>query len=154
MIENWNSVVQPDDYIFHLGDFSAGAGKVPNGYEKLKKISKVLNGEKHLIRGNHDHYTDEQYKKDLGFASVHDYILYKNLFLCHYPLIIDNYTKPEMIPYFNDMKTLFKQSGADYLVHGHSHKKQYKGKRINTAVDCNNFTPISLDDLILPKAEL
>jgi len=147
IIRNWNSVVRPEDYVFHLGDFSAGVGKVTDGYDKLKKIASLLNGEKHLIRGNHDHYSNDAYINDFGFTSVNDYVVYKNLFLCHYPLIIDKYTKPEMIDNFNSLKKLFKESNASYLIHGHSHKTNFGGKRINVSVDLHDFTPVSLDDL-------
>ena len=148
MIERWNSVVNPEDYVFHLGDFSAGVGKHNNGYEKLKKIASLLNGEKHLIRGNHDHYTDEQYKNDFGFASVQDYVVYKEYFLCHYPLIIDKYTKERHIENFQKMKEIFKQSGSKYLVHGHSHRKRFGGKRINVAVEQLEYSPILEENLL------
>ena len=142
MIQRWNSVVKPEDYVFHLGDFSAGVGKHENGYEKLMKIASLLNGEKHLVRGNHDHYTDKQYINDFGFTSVNDYIVYKNLFLCHYPLIIDEYTTGKKLEIFTSLREKFKNSNADYLIHGHSHMKQFKGKRINVAVEQINYTPV------------
>jgi len=151
IIENWNKVVNPDDYVFHLGDFSAGVGKVPGGYEKLMKIASLLNGEKHLIKGNHDHFKDEQYIRDFHFSSVQDYAIYKNLFLCHYPLIIDSYTKPHLIDTFKKLKELFKESGSDYLIHGHSHRKKFGGKRINVAVEQTNYKPISLDYFVSYK---
>ena len=48
LIQNWNSVVTPDDTVFHLGDFCFG-----NGY-KWYEILGQLNGHIYLIRGNHD----------------------------------------------------------------------------------------------------
>ena len=48
MIDNWNRAVGPEDTVFHLGDF---AFAVPS---RIKEIASQLNGEIHLIRGNHD----------------------------------------------------------------------------------------------------
>lgn len=48
MIENWNSVVNPDDKVFHLGDFSF------LNKEATRAIVARLHGYKILILGNHD----------------------------------------------------------------------------------------------------
>ena len=48
LIENWNSVVSPDDLVFHLGDFSVG------GAAEWTSLLNKLNGEIFLILGNHD----------------------------------------------------------------------------------------------------
>ena len=48
LIENWNSVVKPDDIVFHLGDFAFA----PNS--KWKTLLQALNGKIYLIVGNHD----------------------------------------------------------------------------------------------------
>ena len=48
LITNWNSVVQPGDEVYHLGDFAfASKGKVVELLCRLKGI-------KHIIAGNHD----------------------------------------------------------------------------------------------------
>lgn len=148
IIENWNKVVSSNDYVFHLGDVSAGLSKHKDGYNKLKKIMNLLNGEKHLIRGNHDYFSNDEYISDFGFKSVNDYIVYKEYFLCHYPLIIDSYTKPKHKEMFNSLKQTFKENNSKYLVHGHSHLKKYGGKRINVSVDLTNFFPIEEANLI------
>lgn len=50
LIDNWNSVVGPDDHVYHLGDFCFG------NVEKWNTVLApgVLNGHIHLILGNHD----------------------------------------------------------------------------------------------------
>ena len=45
LINNWNSIVNEDDLIFCLGDFS---------FREADRYAKYLNGEIILIRGNHD----------------------------------------------------------------------------------------------------
>jgi calcineurin-like phosphoesterase family protein len=69
LIANWNDKVQPDDHVFHLGDFCYGCK--PDSY-----IGK-LNGNIHLINGSHDKWANE--KTCVGFdghdkrISVDDY---------------------------------------------------------------------------------
>lgn len=56
MIENWNKVVQKDDKIYHLGDVCFNRNK---GDEILSR----LNGNKILIKGNHDRFKPLWYLK-------------------------------------------------------------------------------------------
>lgn len=48
LIQEWNTKVQPDDIIIHLGDFCF------KGVESTESFLCQLNGKKILIRGNHD----------------------------------------------------------------------------------------------------
>lgn len=48
LVEQWNSQVQPNDEVFHLGDWCFG------GIDKISATIKQLNGRKHFIIGNHD----------------------------------------------------------------------------------------------------
>lgn len=55
MIDQWNSVVKPQDKVYHLGDVYMGGSR---GYtEHLLKHR--LNGHKRLILGNHDNGKDQ-----------------------------------------------------------------------------------------------
>ena len=47
LIINWNNVVPKDGVVFHLGDFQFG------GSALFQRIFPRLNGEIHLILGNH-----------------------------------------------------------------------------------------------------
>ncbi|MDP4021746.1 metallophosphoesterase [Methylobacterium sp. NEAU 140] len=49
LIAAWNAVVGPDDTVWHLGDFAAGASR-----PRCAEIFSALNGRKFLVRGNHD----------------------------------------------------------------------------------------------------
>ena len=49
LIARWNETVGPDDEIWHLGDFAAGASRA-----RCAEIFGRLNGTKRLIKGNHD----------------------------------------------------------------------------------------------------
>lgn len=48
LVENWNAVVGPDDYVFHLGDIAFG------GDDTWETWIPKLNGKICLILGNHD----------------------------------------------------------------------------------------------------
>jgi len=48
LVENWNSVVGPEDEVWHLGDYALGDRARGLGY-----LSR-LNGTKYLVAGNHD----------------------------------------------------------------------------------------------------
>lgn len=49
LVDRWNATVGPDDTVWHLGDFAAGASR-----EHCAAVFAALNGVKRLIRGNHD----------------------------------------------------------------------------------------------------
>ena len=82
LINNWNSVVTPEDIIYHLGDFGFGTK------EELQEIFDRLNGYKYLIMGNHDRKS-KTYYQGLGFIKVYKtkYELDKYV-LSHYPIIV------------------------------------------------------------------
>ena len=46
IISNWNSVVDKDDIVYHLGDFILG--------DNISDFINKLNGKIYLVRGNHD----------------------------------------------------------------------------------------------------
>ena len=83
LINNWNNVVDKDDFVYILGDVS--------WYGKLKEdeILNRLNGDKILIRGNHDDNTTSSY-----YFQVADYMEVKDgdkkVVLSHYPILSFN----------------------------------------------------------------
>jgi calcineurin-like phosphoesterase family protein len=58
MIEQWNSVVKPQDKVYHLGDVFVGVQRA----HEAEEIMKSLNGHKRLILGNHDHVHAPYYR--------------------------------------------------------------------------------------------
>ncbi len=78
LIKRWNSVVKPNDNVYHLGDFSLG------GKAKVIEIGRRLNGHKRLIMGNHDVYPIDYYLA--VFERVYGCIFYKEFILSHVPL--------------------------------------------------------------------
>lgn len=51
IIKRWNELIDKNDRVIHLGDFSVGGS-----IEKIEKIIERLNGKITLVLGNHDTY--------------------------------------------------------------------------------------------------
>jgi calcineurin-like phosphoesterase family protein len=82
LISNWNSIVQPKDSVWHLGDFG-----FTRNVEDAEKVFNRLNGDKHLVKGNHDQNNKVTQSK-LRWGSIHDVkmLSFENdhFFLSHY----------------------------------------------------------------------
>lgn len=131
MIDNWNTIVQPGDLVYHLGDF---AFTTP---EEATKIAKRLKGQKYLVWGNHD----KKLRKDADFMS--QWIWAKGMaeikvgdqkiVMCHYAMLTWNQS----------------HRGA-WNLHGHSHgslKEDWYSLRTDVGVDCWNHYPVTFDEL-------
>ena len=76
IINQWNSVVKPNDLIWVLGDVSFTKEGI--------KLVKKLRGNKHLILGNHDTFALDLYLE--VFNKVHGFLRYKGFWLSHSPM--------------------------------------------------------------------
>lgn len=76
MIQAWNNVVKPRDKVYHLGD-------VVINRKALQTLNR-LNGDKVLIRGNHDIFRDEEYQP--YFRAIRAYHVLDGMILSHIPL--------------------------------------------------------------------
>jgi calcineurin-like phosphoesterase family protein len=76
MIRRWNDRVRPNDKVYHLGD-------VVINRKALKTLSR-LNGDKVLIRGNHDIFRDDEYRE--YFRELRAYHVMNGLILSHIPV--------------------------------------------------------------------
>lgn len=162
LVENWNSVVEPDDTVIHLGDVALGPI-----HESLQYI-KRLNGYKILVVGNHDrnfrggkrsagmepHEWDLEYSR-IGFHEV--WMNYsmgiggRDINLSHFPYEGDSHDGDR----YNDYRLT--DNGAP-LVHGHTHSHgspvtfTKKGTlQIHVGVDAWDYTPVSehqVEDLL------
>lgn len=109
IIDAWKEVVDPEDRVIVVGDLSAGLG---SRADELREIVKSLPGKKILIRGNHDHQTNEWYL-DAGFLNVTDWMLEDGILFIHKPATSMN----------PDTLSIFEQLSPDLVVHGHIHSK-------------------------------
>jgi len=76
MIKSWNERVRPNDKIYHLGDVVINRRALPT----LAR----LNGDKVLIRGNHDIFRDDEYRE--YFRELRSYHVMNGMILSHIPL--------------------------------------------------------------------
>ena len=76
MIRRWNDRVSPNDKVYHLGD-------VVINRKALSTLAR-LNGDKVLIRGNHDIFRDDEYRQ--YFRELRAYHVLNGLILSHIPI--------------------------------------------------------------------
>jgi calcineurin-like phosphoesterase family protein len=76
MIKRWNETVRPNDKVYHLGD-------VVINRKALKTLHR-LNGDKVLIRGNHDIFRDDEYRQH--FRELRAYHVMNGMILSHIPI--------------------------------------------------------------------
>ena len=76
MVKAWNNRVKPTDKVYHLGD-------VVINRKSLKTLAR-LNGDKVLIRGNHDIFRDTEYGE--YFRELRAYHVMNGMILSHIPV--------------------------------------------------------------------
>lgn len=138
LINNWNSVVKPNDIVYHLGDFAF----LP--YKNLKQIARRLNGIKHFIMGNHDKEILKN-KNDLisseTFSSIQDYLELKH-------------NNKHIVLFHFGCRVWNKSHHGSIHLYGHSHGALPSyGKSVDVGVDCkeitNEYRPISFEEIII-----
>jgi calcineurin-like phosphoesterase family protein len=76
MVKLWNERVKPNDKVYHLGDVVIN--------RRALGIMRRLNGDKVLIRGNHDIFRDDEYREH--FRELRAYHVMNGMILSHIPL--------------------------------------------------------------------
>lgn len=80
MVQRWNETVGPNDKVYHLGDVVIN--------RKSLQILDRLNGDKVLIKGNHDIFKLSDYTK--YFRDVRGYHVMNGMILSHIPISKDS----------------------------------------------------------------
>ena len=80
MVRRWNETVRPTDKVYHLGDVVINRRALPT----LAR----LNGDKVLIRGNHDIFRDTEYREH--FRELRAYHVLNGMILSHIPVHPDS----------------------------------------------------------------
>ena len=132
MVRRWNDTVRPNDKVYHLGDVVIN--------RKALSIMSRLNGDKVLIRGNHDIFRDDEYRK--YFRELRAYHVMNGMILSHIPIHEDSLGR----------------FGVN--IHGHLHTgrvqiRGFNGKPMGidpryhcVCVEQTDFTPILFEDVI------
>ena len=136
MVKRWNETVKPTDKVYHLGDVVIN--------RKALKIMHRLNGDKILIKGNHDIFKPEDYAPH--FRDVRAYHVMNGMILSHIPL----------------HESALYRFGTN--IHGHTHTNrvmmtdQYGVTKIDprywcACVEQTDFRPILFEDAMKRIAE-
>jgi len=132
MVKAWNERVKPTDKVYHLGDVVIN--------RKALKILSRLNGDKVLIRGNHDIFPDVEYRQ--YFRELRAYHVMNGMILSHIPIHTDSLAR----------------FGTN--IHGHLHANRVMTRdffsdelEIDTRYHCvcveqTDFAPILFEDVI------
>lgn len=139
LIENWNRIVPANGLTFILGDIGF------TDDSRIINIFSQLNGEKILIRGNHDGNYKEETLKSI-FIEIHD-LLYVRIFddisskfcymmLCHYPML-------DWKSSFRGAWQLFDHVHTRELEEFKTFKTNLFALQYDVGADNNNYRPIS-----------
>jgi calcineurin-like phosphoesterase family protein len=128
IIANWNNKVGDKDLTYLLGDFCFLKKR-----EDILKIRNRLKGNIVLVEGNHDGNIGSP--GNFGFASKHKMLEVKiegcHMTLCHFA-----------------MRVWPRSHYNAWHCYGHSHGcLPGEGKSMDVGVDCNNFTPVSFEEV-------
>lgn len=99
LIDNWNSVVSPDDTVYHLGDFTFG------DLGSARRYRQRLNGRIHFIWGNHDR----------------DEVRYSDLWETSQPYLEIRIDGSLIVLLHYSLRTWNKRHRGSYHFFGHSH---------------------------------
>ena len=153
IIRRWNNKVGPEDTVYILGDFiwKDRANDAP-------AILKQLNGQKYLIRGNHDQFTRNPAARSC-LAGIRDYE--------DIPVTLKDGTTRRCIlsHYFIPMYNGHRRDAIH--LHGHSHvgdeamveiavaetlnEQGYRNEIYNVGCMYWNYEPVTLDEILANK---
>ena len=146
IIDNWNSVVRPEDIVFHLGDFGFC------GSLRLREIVDQLNGKIYLITGNHDRkMLNDGTIKSFEFVGPELYITVNSqrIYLNHKPYLCfdGSYGRKDKTwtwQLFGHVHSgpLVGDSGLDI-----NRLRMLFPTQYDVGVDNNSFTPISFGEV-------
>lgn len=99
MVTNWNRVVKENDQVYNLGDIAMHP-QYEAGYPEILALLSRLNGQIHMIKGNHDSRAFFKYlaTHDPGLAEKPKFVFYDvgaiikfdhhQYYLTHYPMLL------------------------------------------------------------------
>jgi len=133
MIANWNEVVEYDDLVYHLGDFTLGNKSVARRYfARLRGQIRVLS--------NPWHHDARWLRGEYYSAGGHE-VEYMR------PVVALEYKPPIILCHYAFANWDRAHYGSWHL-HGHSHgKHEAPGKILDVGVDCHQFYPVSLEEV-------
>ena len=142
IIKNHNQIVTQEDIVYCLGDCMLGNNE--EGVNCLKQ----LNGNLHIIRGNH--CTDQRilfYKECPNVLDIQNsaYLRYNDyhFYLTHYPTLTSNFDFDKPLK-----ARLINLCGHSHIQNPFEDWDKYNAPIYHCELDAHNCTPISLDQII------
>ena len=150
LCENWNNAVSKSDVVYILGDCIWSPDN--NIYEEFNK----LNGNKILIKGNHDRVKNSEYKK--LFQTICDYREVRDtvdgktydLVLSHYPIMMWKGQHRGAIHIMGHI-----HNSAEYELYQKYlkdledfHGEKFKAYNVGCMMDYMNYTPRTLKEIL------
>ena len=138
IVERWNAIVQPDDIVYILGDIML------NDNDEGIRLLNSLNGEFHIVLGNHDTATREALYKEcekVKSVSLAERLKFKgyNFFMTHYPCLTGNLEKESL-----------KQNTLN--LYGHTHQQTNFFQDLpycyHVGMDSHNCEPVHINTIL------
>lgn len=121
MIDLWNQTVKPKDKVYVLGDWCIN--------RRALDVGPKLNGDKVLIKGNHDIFRLEEYTPTFRDIRAYHVLKGQNVILSHIPV---------------HPGQLNRYTGGN--IHGHMHSNSLEDKRyLCVSVEQTDFKPILME---------
>ena len=122
LVDYWNEVVTDDDEVWFLGDLGFGSR------EYISSLVVKLKGHKHMIYGNHDHFSVSCYES-MGFETVSKkpVILEERFMLSHAP-------RPDML-----------NNPDIFYIFGHIHSKPHHEGEHEFATHSDNYQCVCVE---------
>jgi calcineurin-like phosphoesterase family protein len=148
LINRYNALVGPNDKVLFLGDCFF----LP--FLVAKEITQSLNGQKYLLRGNHDKSFKDAQFKEMGFLDIYPKYFKSSIdgipvYYSHYPFA----------GYSQDMRHQDKRPprNGTVIVHGHTHDtvKLTSKNTVHVGVDAWDYYPAPIEEVtkLVKKAQ-
>jgi calcineurin-like phosphoesterase family protein len=138
MVKAWNDRVRPNDKVYHLGDVVIN--------RKFLHVLGRLNGDKVLIRGNHDIFKLEDYTK--YFRDIRGYHVMNGMIFSHVPV------HPESLARFGcnvhghlHANRVMKIAGVNVKTGEFKYSNEIDNRYHCVCVEQTGFAPISLEEV-------
>ena len=139
MVKAWNERVKPTDKVYHLGDVVIA--------RKALSIMSRLNGDKVLIRGNHDIFRDDEYREH--FRELRAYHVMNGLILSHIPVHEASLGRFGCSIHGHlHANRVMKARGVDARTGDILYSDEIDPRYYNVSVEQTDFAPILFEDVL------
>lgn len=151
-IDRWNWVVEPDDEVWVLGDWSLGGN-----FQRSLGYVAGLNGRKILLPGNHDKNwkgrpkrVDDSVYLNAGFSRVvHGDLGVVEFQVAGHDVLLSHFPYGPAGRYDHRYSAWHPTNEGKFLLHGHVHstEKMFGPNEIHVGVDAWNYFPASEEEI-------